>query len=325
MKSLLQSGQWAEFRKTQGWEAHNILDIQILQKKLFLGKSFLYAPEVTWKNLDTKFEKIYENTKKIAKNDQSIFFRLEILDEFDEKIVEKLKENGFTKAFEEVQPEYRHIIDISKGEQEILSQMKEKGRYNIRVAQKHGIVIEKSENINEFYKIFTQTAKRDGFEIRHRQYFIKMMQILEPLGFAELLFAKKDDKVLAAEIVTYYDGVASYLYGASSNEDRNLMAPYLLHWETIRRAKKRGCKLYDLLAVDPLESKLEIRYEKLGKSTPHISNPSYHISTLHKYAGIGKFKRQFGGKTIRLVGSWDLIFSPFWYKMFKIAEKLRRN
>lgn len=125
---------------------------------------------------------------------------------------------------------------------------------------------------------------------------------------AELLVALYNNNIIAAEITSFYDDTASYLYGASSNQDRQVMAPYLLHWEAIRRAKAKGCKYYDLLAVDPQETEIKNK------------NP-----IIHKYAGIGKFKRQFGGKTVQLVGGWDMVYQPMWYKAFKIAEKMRRK
>jgi lipid II:glycine glycyltransferase (peptidoglycan interpeptide bridge formation enzyme) len=300
MSSLLQTKEWAGLRQSYGWKAYEIEGISVLQKELFLGKSFLYAPEVEWsaiKNIDKLLTKI----KEIAQKNKTIFTRLEILDQNNEEIISNLKEKKFIKAFEEIQPEYRQIIDISKSEEEILSQMKEKGRYNTRVAQKRGVVIEKSHNLNEFYKIFCETAERDGFEIRPFKYFEDLMLKLRPINAVELLVAKYNLKTIAAEIVTYYQDTASYLYGASSNEDRNVMAPYLLHFEAMKQGKARGCKYYDLLAVNPE-----------GKED-------------HKFAGIGRFKRQFGGRTINIVGSWDLIYQPFWYKLFKIAEQFRRH
>jgi len=311
MSSLLQTKEWATLRQAQGWQAYWVDDVLILQRNLFLGKSFLYAPEVAWRKLSQSqvIASLAKQSNKegiaassaTPRNDNIIFFRLEILDENQPEIMAKLKQNGFIKSFEEVQPEWRQIIDISPSEEEILAQMREKGRYNIRVAQKHGVIIEKSENIDEFYQIFCQTARRDGFQIRPKQYFENMMQILAPKNYAELLVARYNNKTIAAEIVTYYNETASYLYGASSNEQRNLMAPYLLHWEAIRRAKEKGCQYYDLLAVAP---------EGIEK---------------HKYAGISRFKRQFGGRTVQIVGSYDLVFQPFWYRVFKMGEKIRRK
>lgn len=329
MKSLLQTKQWAALRQAQGWQIHWVEEILILEKKLPLGKSFLYSPENEWENIDTKYEIIYENTKKLAENSKAIFLRLEILDKYDEKIVQKLKENGFIKSFEEVQPEWRQIIDITKTEDEILAQMKEKGRYNIRVAKKHNIVIENppagGEKIDEFYTIFCQTAKRDGFQIRPKQYFEKLFENLKNDNLVELLVAKYNGKTIAAEIVTYYDGVASYLYGASANEYRNLMAPYLLHWQAILNGKKRNCKTYDLLAIEPFRqpqsaigfdgNNINFKAAESGKRTV----------AQHKYTGITRFKEQFGGRKVHLVGSWDYVYRPTWYKLFKMAEQLRRK
>lgn len=293
----MQTPFWAKLKEEAGWKPDQVEDIWILQKNLPFGKNFLYSPEVEWNKIQNFLLKI----KEISQNSQNLFFRLEILDEFDDKIIQKLKQIGFIKAFEEVQPEYRQIIDISKPEEEILAQMKQKGRYNIRVAQKHEVVIEKSENINEFYEIFRETAKRDSFEIRPKEYFEKLMGVLGKEGIAEVWLAKYNNITVAALIVVFYDGVASYLYGASASEYRQVMAPYLLHWQVIQRAKEKGCKEYDLLAVVPEDSE--------G----------------HKYAGITRFKEQFGGHKKHIVGSYDLVFKPTWYKLFKIAEKYRRK
>lgn len=298
-KSLLQTKEWAALREAQGWQVHNIDDVFILGKPLFFGKSFLYAPEVSWADLN--LENFLKKIEEIALKNNPIFFRLEILDQNDEKIIQKLKENKFIKAFEEIQPEFRQIVPLEKSEEEILAGMKQKGRYNIKIALKNNIIIKKSQNILEFYQLFLETAKRDGFSIRPRDYFQNLLDVLSGADYGELLVAYHEEKPVAAEIVTYFDGVASYLYGASSNEYRNLMAPYLLHWEAMKRAKEKGCKIYDLLAVAP---------------------PDFED---HKYAGITRFKQQFGGETICLIGSYDFVFQPFWYKIFKLIEKIRRR
>lgn len=300
MKSLLQTKEWAALRESQGWQVHAVDDISVLEKSLPFGKSFLYVPEITMGEIEN-IQTFIINIQKNINTKNTLFIRLDILDEKDAEITQKLTENGFIKSFEEIQPETRQIVEITGTDEEIMGSMKEKGRYNTRIAQKRGVAIEKSENIDEFYKIFQDTAKRDGFEIRPKEYFKKMLEILAPQGFAELLLARYNGKTIAAEIVTYYGETASYLYGASSSEDRNVMAPYLLHFESMRRARDKGCKYYDLLAVAPEGE------EK------------------HKYAGISRFKRQFGGRTVQLVGSWDYILKPVWYKLFKLAEKTRRH
>lgn len=307
MSSLLQTKIWADFRATQGWSYENIDGIFVLRRKLFFGKTFLYAPEVSFGDI-RNFDIFLENAGKNAKINQSVFFRLEILDENNEGIIKKLKEKGFIKAFEETQPEYRQIIDISPSEEEILSQMKEKGRYNIKIAQRKGVQVRPSANVDAFYQLFKTTAKRNGFKIRPKNYFQTLLDKLGADGYAELLEARFENQVIAAEIVIYFGETASYLYGASSNESRETMAPYLLHLEAIRRAKQKGCKYYDLLAVAP-------------EGEEKLASPEGG----HKYAGISRFKRQFGGRTVQIIGGYDLVFKPSWYKIFKFIEKKRRH
>jgi len=306
MKSLLQTHDWAALRKAQGWRAHWVEEILVLEKPLPLGLSFLYAPEVDFyaAELTQNLAKI----KEIARASRAIFARLDFLNKKDSvsslKIIKILKDLRFRKAFEEIQPEFRQILNVSRSEKDILAQMKQKGRYNIKIAQRHGVVVEPSLNIDDFYSLFKETAARDGFQVRPKQYFTKLFETLGDK--AVLLVAKHENKVLAAGIFTFYEEIASYLYGASGNEHRELMAPYLLHWEAIKLAKARDCQVYDLLAVAPFGAKPD---KKL----------------VQKYAGITRFKEQFGGQQIQLIGSWDLVLKPVWYQLFKIAEKFRRK
>lgn len=313
MKSLLQTPEWVGLKVSQGWKSHEVDGIFVLEKSMSFGQSFLYAPEVEWQAIKN-LENFLENIKTILQNSRApfqkkgiLFFRLEILDENSPEIIEKLREKNFIKAFEELQPEWRQIIDITKGEEEILSQMKPKGRYNIRVAQKHGVEVTTCpidrlvDGVEIFYDLYQQTGQYQKLSLREKRYFLEMMKVLYPKGEAAILIARYHNLPLSAIIVTYYDQVASYLYGGTSRLHKNVMAPYLAHWEAIREAKRRGCHLYDLLAIAPPD------------------NPR------HKYANLTFFKEQFGGRKVNLVGSWDLIYKPFWYKIFKMAERFRRR
>jgi len=306
MQSLLQTEEWTSLKETQGWQSFNIEGVYVLKKQLPLGLSFLYAPEVAWTQVE-KIQKFLENVKKISQNASSIFFRLEILDENSEKIIQKLKENKFIKSFEELQPEWRQIIDIAKSDDEILNQMKPKGRYNIRIAQKHGVEVSLcpidrlNDGIEIFYDLYHQTAQYQKLSYRDKTYFLEMLKTLYPKGEVTILIARYNHLPLSALIITFYDGVASYLYGGTSRENSKVMAPYVAHWAAIQEAKKRGCTTYDLLAIAP----------------PDQPN--------HKYANLTYFKEQFGGRKVNIVGSYDLVYKPFWYKIFKLAETFRRK
>ena len=128
--------------------------------------------------------------------------------------------------------------------------MKPKGRYNIKLAQKKGIVVkvlEKTdENIEKFYALMTQTTKRDGFSGNNLEYYQHFLQELEE---SELLGSFYGDVLIASGIFIFHEGVGIYYYGASSSDEayRNMMAPYLLQWEAITLAIGKGCHIFDFL------------------------------------------------------------------------------
>lgn len=315
MKSVMQTKEWAKLRESQGWRVHLVEDVFVLEKKLPFGFSFLYAPEVDF--FTVNFTKFLPKIQEISKKSHTIFARVDFINQknslFGEKIAKILNQNQFIKSFEEIQPEFRQIIDMAGSEERILAKMKPKGRYNIKIAQKHELTIDKNGDIDEFYKIFIETARRDGFQIRPREYFQKLYEILAPAGLAEIITIRYNGTAVASGIFTFYDSVASYLYGASLSQYRNTMAPYLMHWEVIREAKYRNCRFYDLLAIAPFG---EIR---------NPSTSSGQANSKHKYSGITRFKEQFGGIKYQTMGSWDLINKPTIYALFKILEQIRRR
>ncbi len=302
MKSVLQTENWARLKEKQSWVIHKIGDFYVLEKKLPLALSFLYAPELDLEDLKNNFKKILKEVGDISKSEKTIFFRIEPLKENNEKDQKFLENLGFIPAFEEIQPSQRQWLDITKSDEEILAQMKPKGRYNIKIAQREKVKIRQSVNpkdVTIFYDLFEITSKRAQITYRKKQYFLDLINAFKPENIA-IFVAEYKRKPLSAAIISFYQGIASYLYGASSNENRNVMAPYLMHWEIIKEAKKRDCWLYDLLNITESEDKN------------------------HPWFGITRFKKQFGGREVRLLGGFDLVFNQFWYKLFKLAEKARR-
>jgi lipid II:glycine glycyltransferase (peptidoglycan interpeptide bridge formation enzyme) len=179
--------------------------------------------------------------------------------------------------------------------------MKPKGRYNISVALRHGVNVEKfvhvhkQENFADFYQLLKKTAQRDDFGI-HPKYFYETL--LETFGENSRLFLafSKDKKVIGGIIVIFYKDTATYYYGASDHAHRNLMAPYLLQWEAIREAKRRGMKYYDFLGIAP----------------PGDKN--------HSYAGITEFKKKFGGKEVSYPTAFDIVYKPMLYKLYRLKN-----
>ena len=214
---------------------------------------------------------------------------------------EQISPKFCVKKADSVQPQHSLVIDLKKSEDEILQLMKQKGRYNIRLSQRKDVKIKcKRENakgktsVNEFFSLLKQTTKRDEFRGHGVSYYEKM---LEKLGDqAELIMAYYDGKPVAGGIFTFYGKTAVYYYGASSDEYRNVMAPYLVQWKAIQTAKKRGCETYDFLGVAP----------------DNVTN--------HPWAGVTSFKKKFGGEKTEFSEPFDVVLRPFVYSAYKFLR-----
>jgi len=302
--SIFQTPEWEKFKLQTGWQkSYRVDDVLVLQKNLPMGRTMLYSPRVSKYQVSSiKYDVFLEKIRETADTNNTIFYRLEI-DDLKEKAheaLEALEAVSFVKSFEEMQPEHTLVIDLSKTKDEILAEMKQKGRYNIKVAGKHGVNVKESDSIENFYSLYETTAKRQKISYRNKDYFFKLFDILKEKGYVKVFEATHTEKVLAAAIVVYYEKRATYLFGGSSQEEKQTMAPYLLHWNIMKDAKENGFVEYDLFGVAPEDQ------------------------PKHRWANVTSFKKKFGGNYLELVGSFDLVFKLFEYKLFKLAEKVRR-
>lgn len=300
IKSLLQTKPWIEFKEKFGWKAEAFEGLFGLEKTIGFGKSLLYFPELPLNEESVALIKRIPTAKRPLGR---IFSRFEFLELWTPERAKQLLELGLVKSFEDVQPDYRQWIMLDKSEAELLEEMKPKGRYNIKVAERHNLKVEwgtDSSGLEAFVRLYQDTAKRTGFSGRSEQYFRSLLATLAENDLGEIITVSHQGEILAAAIISYYQGLASYLYGGSGG-DRTLMAPYLMHWAAIKRAKQKGCVIYDLLAIAP----------------PGDES--------HLHVGLTRFKTQFGGQSVRVLGSWDLVHNRFWYMMYAFAEKRRRR
>lgn len=299
----LQSFQWGEFRKKTGVKVVALGGLQLTIHKIpYLPWTIGYLPKGA---LPTK--KMITDLQKIGKQENCIFIQLEpnIVNDKGLRINDKLRP-----SFRPLFTKYTFQLDLTKSEEELLKNMSSKTRYNIRVAQKHGVkVIEDNSNeaFNAYLTLLKETTARQKFYAHTKQYHLLMWQTLKPAGIAHLLIASCSSKTsnlkpitLAAWILFVYDGVLYYPYGASSNKYKEVMASNLIMWETIRFGKKMGCKVFDM-------------WGSLGPN-PDKNDPWY---------GFHRFKQGYGGKLVEFAGSYDLVINPFLYELYKIADKLR--
>jgi len=202
----------------------------------------------------------------------------------------------FVKAPTDQQPFRTLLIDLTLSEEEILAQMKPKGRYNIKVAQKHRVVVvEKSiiEGIKDFVLLYHEFVDRMKFTAKDDTYFDCLAHVLQKENNAHIYHATYQGTILSSAIVIDYGAMTTYLFGASSDAQPSVMAPYLLHWEILRAAKKRKQKIYDFYSLVPDQN--------------DISHPWY---------GYSQFKLKFGGGIKQYIGAYDFIYNAELYRKY---------
>src|SRR5579883_2073493 len=153
-----------------------------------------------------------------------------------------MKQSGFSQVGA-VQPLRTIILDLSPDEETLLARMKEKWRYNVRLAARKGVTVRvanSSDDVRAWYELLRVTSERDHFGIHTLDYYLQAWRHLNSADWADLLLAEYQGQLLAGIFVTSFGAEAIYLYGASSNEQRHLMPNYLLQWEAIRRARRAG-------------------------------------------------------------------------------------
>jgi lipid II:glycine glycyltransferase (peptidoglycan interpeptide bridge formation enzyme) len=203
----------------------------------------------------------------------------------------------------DVQPPDTVLLPLDKTEEELLSAMKPKWRYNIRLAEKKGVTVRAAgaESIESFYKVFMETAARDRIAVHGKDYYKSLLELSADGSHVKttLYIAEHEGETLAGIITLFTDTEAVYLYGASSDNKRNLMPAYLLQWTAIQDAKKFGSKVYDFYGIPPTDDE--------------------H----HPMHGLYRFKTGFGGTVVHRAGSLDMPVKPLFYTFYILLEKLR--
>jgi peptidoglycan pentaglycine glycine transferase (the first glycine) len=304
-RNLWQHPVWAEFqnaagRKTWILTSHGASAL-VIKHSLPFGFSWLEVPRGPLFESEKGLSETLSEIVKTGKKEKAVFVRMnpysELVIGHAFCVVLRSMNWSLVIAKHDHHPQTSLILDLTKTESEILAQMKPKGRYNIKLAEKHGVTVKQSSDVGDFYSILSKTGNRDGFGIHPQAYYKKM---LDSLGKnAQLLLAEHQGKVIAGGIFVYLDEWGIYYYGASDSEFRNLMAPYLVQWEAIKEAKKRGCKFYDFLGIAPENAKN------------------------HPWAGVTEFKKKFGGQVTEYPQAKDMVLKPFFYWLYRLYKKCR--
>ena len=323
---VLQSWEWGHAKSRYGWVAEHLKWDEkvektqamalVLQRKAgifpLLGNLAVdYVPRgpiLDWANPEL-VSKVLDELEIRAKKKGVIFIKMDpevILGEgipgsdsddtnqLGETIKNELLRRGW--KFSSSQVQYRNTVwlDLSGSEDDWLSRMKPKTRYNIRLAEKKGINIRQGNpnDMHLLYKMYAETSIRDGFTIRNENYYQDLWTLFIEKNLAQVLLAEFEGIPIAGLVLFTFGQRAWYLFGMSTEKHRDLMPNYLLQWEAMRAAKKAGCLTYDLWGA------------------PDDFSPSDSMW------GVYRFKEGLGGKVIRTIGAWDFTARPGLYKMY---------
>ncbi|HOR02215.1 MAG TPA: peptidoglycan bridge formation glycyltransferase FemA/FemB family protein [Candidatus Woesebacteria bacterium] len=302
----VQTWEWGEFQQSQG---HKIFRFGVFDQK----NKIVSAYTVSFHQIPkTKFsvgtvlrgpavdEAMLQNIKKIATKENAIFVKLE------PNVAKSQASMQFPDLV--VSPKvafYPHtfIVDTTQTEAQLMAALHPKTRYNIKVANRHGVDIKEDttdRGFDIYLKLLRNTTKRQGFYLHTAKYHRDLWQLLKRTDIPHIMLASYQGQVLSAFMIFKLKDRLFYPYGASLDIYRQVMAPTLLMWETIKLAKKLKCRTFDMWGC-------------LGPDAKEGENGF----------GFHRFKQGFGGQMLEYVGTYDLVINPNLYKLYNLVDKLR--
>ncbi len=324
---ILQTLEWAGQKKEIGWQAEPIMltgdedspaaGALVLTRSIrLLGIGPRYSvcyvprgPVLAWEDQSLR-KKMLDAVEEFCRQKNAIFIKIdpevsigtgipgsaeETTDVLGTAILAELTARKWRTSVEQIQFRNTVLIDLNGTEETWLARMKQKTRYNIRLAQRSGVTIRtgSKEDLPLLYRMYAQTANRDGFIIREERYYLRLWQKFIEKGYAIPLIAVVEGEPVAALVMFIFGKTAWYFYGMSSGNQREKMPNYLLQLEAMRVAKSHGCETYDLWgAPDDFDGQ-------------------------DRMSGVFRFKEGLGGVLQRGIGAWDFPNKPFLYFLYQ--------
>ena len=310
----LQSEQWAIHKGRFGWSAQRWVYVQdervraaalVLRRRLGRLPLYIhYAPKGPllddWEDHQL-VDAVLSHLERQARRQRAIFVKIDPDVDYPpasdesvicgESIAARLRGRGWVFSADQIQYRNTMTIDLRPDEEDLLGAMKSKTRYNVRLAGRRGVQVRAGDkaDLPGFYQLYRETSERDGFLIRGSDYYLSAWESFLEADMGQLLLAEADGQVLAGVFLFRFGRRAWYIYGASSNERRELMPNYLLQWEAMRWAKAQGCTAYDLWGAP----------DELIETDP--------------LWGVYRFKAGLGADFVRHIGAYDY---PAWRPLY---------
>lgn len=335
---VLQTWEWGQSKRRNGWVPQPYIweDSRgqvaaaslVLNRQLRLGPvkvSVLYSPKgplVDWSDLALT-KRVLDDMQALARQKRAAFIKIDpdvrlgtgIPGSEDAReeaqghdMEDDLKTRGWRFSDDQIQFRNTVLIDLTRSEEDILAAMKQKTRYNIGLSGRKGVGVRAgtTADLPMLYRMYAATAVRDDFVIRHEDYYLDLWRGFMDAGKAEVLFAEFEGQPIAALVLFHFAGVSRYMFGMSTEAQRELMPNYLLQWEAIRLSKKLGCHTYDMWGAPDVFDKSDSMW------------------------GVYRFKEGFNGLTVRHLGAWDYTSRPLLYRLYtrtlpKLLDLMRRR
>jgi lipid II:glycine glycyltransferase (peptidoglycan interpeptide bridge formation enzyme) len=340
---LLQTWEWAQVKAKYGWtpipqvwkdaNGQPVAAAMLLKRTVPAGgfaarMSLLYIPKgplMDWNDAQLR-TRVLNDLQALGRKHGAIFVKVDpdvalgtgvpgredsAEDANGQAVASELSRRGWRFSSDQVQFRNTVLLDLTPSEDQILAAMKQKTRYNIRLAEKKGVTVRAgtTSDLPLLYKMYAETSARDGFVIRDQAYYQTVWgtfmrppaSTLQLANFpaCEPLIAEVGGVPVAGLFLFRFAGRAYYLYGMSRDAHREKMPTYLLQWEAVRRAKAAGCTVYDLWGA------------------PDTFDESDSLW------GVFRFKEGLGGQVVRTLGAWDYAPNALTYGLYtKIIPRL---
>jgi hypothetical protein len=282
---LVQSEIWGNFKTLMGTPSYEAGGVRFTLHKLPLIPYYLaYAPKADLSQVS--LEAVFKKACKLG----AVAVRFDVPIKSVGFIPKNETRFNLVKAPKDTFSKHTVLLDLTPLEEDLFKKFKEKTRYNIRLAEKRGVVVKESHDIDTFIKLNRKTAQRQGFHIHPDRYYETMFKTLEKAGIATMLVAYIENEPVVAWVLISYEGVLYYPYGASSDKYRDSMASNLTMWEAIKLGKKLNCHTFDMWGA-----------------TNNEKDPWW---------GFTRFKLGYGGNLVKYEDSLDLVLNPTIYRVF---------
>ncbi len=337
---ILQTAEWGQVKEQTGWEALPqvwrdkfdkpeaaalVLQREIRVRGLSSRLRVMYVPRgpaLRWSDPGLR-SRVLDDLQALARRQRAIFIKIDpavilgtglpgapdaVEDDVGEAVQVDLSQRGWRYSEEQVQFRNTVWVDLRAPEEELQARMKQKTRYNIRLAERKGVRVRQGTEADfpTLYHMYAETSVRDGFVIRSQAYYETVWRTFIRQGMAMPLLAEVEGEPVAGLIVFTFARTAWYLYGMSRSAHREKMPNHLLQWEAMRYARSKGCDTYDMWGA------------------PDVFKESDSLW------GVYRFKEGFNGTLVRMLGAWDYPVRPSLYYLYtrvlpRLLDIMRRR